>query len=66
MKIELRLTLRVKRERPESAAGDDEDPRGIADLSGTTGGDYERAEGLDAPDTYVHAWWPQRPGKVGF
>lgn len=50
MKIELRLSLRVKRER---AAEDDEDPRGIADLSGTTGGDYERSEGMDGPDTYV-------------
>ena len=50
MKIELRLSLRIRRER---AAEDDEDPRGVADLSGTSSGDYERAEGLEAPDTYV-------------
>jgi hypothetical protein len=50
-------------------AADDDDKLGTADLSGTTHGDYERAEDYGRPDTTVSGGWEpddDRGPRVGF
>ena len=68
MKIELRLSLRVTRRR-ESACEHDDDTRQVADLSGTSSGDYERADGPvygeDQPVVLGSRLIPG-PGRLGF